>query len=86
MDFLAELKKIAVNCNFGAYLPTALRDQLVCGMLDDKCQHELLCKSDLTLDIALQHAKASETVKRESQLIHADGAAAFRVSDNPGQF
>ena len=85
MDFLAELKKIAVNCNFGAYLPTALRDQIVCGMTDSKCQHELLCKSDLTLEIALQHAKAFETVGRESQLIHADGAAAFRVTDRSGQ-
>ncbi|XP_043246356.1 uncharacterized protein LOC122393939 [Amphibalanus amphitrite] len=83
MDFVAELKKIAVNCNFGPYLQTALRDQVVCGMSDNKCQNELLCKDNLTLDIALQHARASETVRRESQLIHTDGAAAFRVTRGP---
>ena len=37
-DFMAELRRLAKTCNFGQYLETALRDQFVCGLQDEKCQ------------------------------------------------
>ena len=37
-EYLADLKMIARNVKFGNYLDTALRDQLVCGLHDSRCQ------------------------------------------------
>ena len=31
-EYVAELRRLAKTCNFGTYLNTALRDQLVCGL------------------------------------------------------
>ena len=66
-DFMAELRRLAKTCNFGQYLETALRDQFVCGLRDEKCQRELLSIQDLTATIALQKATAAEAVSKETQ-------------------
>ena len=66
-DFMAKLRRLAKTCNFGQYLETALRDQFVCGLRDEKCQQELLGIQDLTAAIALQKATAAETVAKETQ-------------------
>jgi len=31
-DFIAELKRLAVNCGFGSFLDEALCDRLMCGI------------------------------------------------------
>ena len=61
-DYIAELRKLSKTCNFGDYLDTALRDQLVCGLNELTTQKELLCIKDLTLTIAIDKARAAETV------------------------
>ena len=66
-DFMAELRRLAKTCNFGQYLETALRDQFVCGLLDEKCQRELLSIQDLTAEIAIRRATAAEVVSKETQ-------------------
>ena len=66
-NYLAELRKLAKHCNFGNYLDTALRDQLVCGLRDRKTQRELLCTPNLTLAMASEKARATETATRETQ-------------------
>ena len=66
-DFMAALRCHAKMCNFGQYLETALRDQFVCGLRDEKCQQELLSVQDLTAAIALQKATAAEAVSKETQ-------------------
>ena len=66
-DFMAALRRLAKTCNFGQYLDSALRDQFVCGLRDEKCQRELLCIQDLTANIALQKATAAEAVVKETQ-------------------
>ena len=70
-EYLADLKKIARNAKFGDYLDTALRDQLVCGLHDSRCQKELLCMTSLTLEMAVQHARAFEAVSREATMFNA---------------
>ena len=69
-NYLAELRKLAKNCNFGNYLDTALRDQLVCGLSDRKTQWELLCIPNLTLAIASERARAAEAASRETQQLN----------------
>ena len=59
-DFLAELRKLAINCKFGNFLDDALRDILVCGIRNDQAQKKLLSEVDLTLTRALQTALSIE--------------------------
>jgi len=74
-DFVANLRRLAKTYNFGQYLDTALRDQLVCGLWDRKCQRDLLSVSDLTLTTALQKTTAAETAENGSKHICADMAS-----------
>ncbi|XP_055622162.1 uncharacterized protein LOC129765761 [Toxorhynchites rutilus septentrionalis] len=47
--YLVALRRIAVTCNFGAYLETALRNQLVFGMKRNDIRNRLLEKRELLL-------------------------------------
>ena len=56
-DYMAELRKLAQDCNFGDSLTVMLRDQLVCGINDDNIQRRLLSEDTLTFDKALKFAQ-----------------------------
>lgn len=58
--YLAELRRLAVDCNFGENLSRQLRDRFVSGLADEACQRRLLTESTLTLESALERARASE--------------------------
>ena len=79
-DFMTELRRLAKTCNFGNYLELAIRDQFVCGLRDIKTQRELLCISDLTVQIALRKARAAETVYKETQTMKDGTCSAETVS------
>ena len=84
-DYLMELRTLAKTCNFGNYLNTALHDQLVCGLHDQRTQKELLCIQDLTIAIATECAKAVETVNRETQQLNPDPAPVKYLRKSPRQ-
>ena len=84
-DFLADLRKLAKTCNFGNYLDTTLRDQLVCGLHDQKTQKELLCIPDLTIAVATERARAAEVVNRETKQLNPDPAPTHQMSRHPKQ-
>lgn len=67
-DFAAKLKKLALTCNFEDQLPTALRDQFVCGLTYHETRVELFKKTKLTFDTAF-----TEAVAREKAVQNADG-------------
>ena len=46
--YLSELRQLAKDCEFGEYLQTALRDQLVCGLNSEALQGKVLAAADLT--------------------------------------
>lgn len=48
-EYVVALRKLSINCNFGAYLEMALRNQLVFGVRSPKVQNRLLECKDLTL-------------------------------------
>ena len=84
-DYLAELRKLAKTCNFRDYLDTALRDQLVCGLRDQKTQKELLCIPDLTITKATERARAAETVNRETKQLNPEPVATHQLSKQSKQ-
>ena len=45
--YIAELQRLATNCDFGEYLNDALRDYLVCGLSDTGIQKRLLSEENL---------------------------------------
>ena len=84
-DYLAELRKLAKTCNFRDYLDTALLDQLVCGLRDQKTQKELLCVPDLTIAVATEHAKAAEAVNRETKQLNPEPVVTHQLSKQTGK-
>ena len=60
--YVAELRSIAVYCNFGATLEIMLRDRLVCGINNESIQNRLLAEADLTYGKALDIARSLEVV------------------------
>ena len=69
---MAELRRLATNCKFGAYLDEAMRDRLVCGLRDEDAQKRLLSEEDLTF------ARATEMACTKSRSSSAERPAAER--------
>ena len=68
--YVAELRKLAEYCEYGATLSDMLRDRLVCGILDRTVQRRLLQQHDLTFDKALEIALTSETAEKDSERLN----------------
>ncbi|XP_053724301.1 uncharacterized protein LOC128760685 [Synchiropus splendidus] len=79
MDFVAELRRVAQDCNYGDTLQQMLRDRIVCSINDDRIQRRLLAETDLTVDKALSIAVASETATGNAQDLQNPGAKCFKV-------
>lgn len=63
-EFLKELRRLSAHCNFGNYLNTAIRNQFVFGLKTQALRSRLLEKKDLTLEKAIEIAKAMEISSR----------------------
>ncbi|XP_059413408.1 uncharacterized protein K02A2.6-like [Carassius carassius] len=66
-QYVAVLKRLAENCEFGDNLNDALRDRLVCGLSSESIQRKLLTEMTLTYQKAVDIAMSMEAVSRESQ-------------------
>lgn len=64
-EYMASLRTAALHCEFRE-LDDMLLDQLVCGVRDLKLQQRLLARSDLTLPIAMNEARAAEMLVQSS--------------------
>ncbi len=65
MEYVAVLRKLVQDCNYGDKLSEVIRDRLVCGIGDDRIQRRLLSEPDLTFDKALKLAQAIETASKD---------------------
>lgn len=65
-EYIAILKKLAVHCNFGAYLSNALRNQFVCGLRNRKIKEHLLGLKDLTFQKSVEVACSMENTQKET--------------------
>lgn len=69
-DFIADLQRQAMKCNFGAELNEHLRDRLVAGINNDQIKRKFLTESALTFssakDIALAYTSLDSAMKSDS--------------------
>ena len=84
-EYLAELRRLATNCEFGEYLSDALRDRLVCGLRNASIQKRLLSEANLTLTKAGEIAQGMEAAENNAKRLHGeDGTQVYRVTP-PGR-
>ena len=62
--YVAALRQLAEHCNYRNTLSEMLRDRLVCGINHPAIQKTLLAEKDLTLDKALDIARALEAAEK----------------------
>lgn len=86
-DFVAELRKLVVGCNYSRYggecEKDMIRDQIVEKVYDSKVREKLLLKANelnrqskrMTLQDTIDIVRASETVKLQSGMIQGNAAA-----------
>ena len=68
-EFVAELRKLLEQCQFGASRDEMLCDRLVCGVNDGRLQRHLLAEPDLTFTFEL--CQASELVEKNAEELQA---------------
>ena len=66
-DYEAELRRLAIHCEFQEYLDQALRDRLVCGLKSEATQKRLLSEPNLTPKRAIEVAQSMEAAERNTQ-------------------
>ena len=71
-EYLAELRKLTLNCDFKDFLDQALRDRFVCGLQNNSILRRLLAERKLTLKSAIELAKIVENADLETQIIATD--------------
>lgn len=64
-EYMAELRRLSQNCNFGSFLDQALRDKFVCGLRYVQVQQRLLTAKKVTLEHALDEAVAHELAVKD---------------------
>ncbi|KAK7901534.1 hypothetical protein WMY93_018303 [Mugilogobius chulae] len=84
MDYVAELRRLAQDCNYGDTLQQKLRDRIVCGINDDRIQRRLLAETDLTCEKALSIAVAAETATKNAHDLQNPSASAKCFKLNKG--
>lgn len=71
--FMTENRTLAKNCDF-VELDNMLRDKLVFGLREDSPRERLLRERDLTLQKAIDIARASELSRKQTQIMTSDNA------------
>ena len=68
-EYVAELRRLASLCEFGAFLDQALRDRLVFGMRSESTQKRLLTEKDPTLKGIMDVSLSLEAAQKSAQTL-----------------
>lgn len=71
-QYVAELRKMAIHCNFGDTLDNMLRDRLVMGICNKDIQSRLLAEATLTLEQAMKISQAMESAEKNIKDLQSD--------------
>ena len=66
-EFLADLQKLSIRCEFGTFLDQALWDRFVCGVRNETTQKKLLTEDRLSVARALEIAQSIEAADKNSR-------------------
>ena len=82
LDFVADLRRLTVKCEFGAFLDQALRDRFVCGLKSENMQKHLLAKDHikLTFSKAVETAQGMEAAASKAKEFKEPPPAVFQVT------
>ncbi|XP_062586305.1 uncharacterized protein LOC134247923 [Saccostrea cucullata] len=80
--YMAELRRLAIHCNFEDSLSKTLRDRFVCGLKQEHIQKRLLAESQLDLEKAIQTAVAMETASRDALELQGKRESVSNLSVN----
>ena len=89
-NYVAALRTLAVDCNFGTALDRMLRDRLVCGLRDASLQKGFLAEKDLTLQNVVDQSLSSEAANlnvmamRPQESVHAVKSGRLRHKNAAG--
>lgn len=85
-EFIHALQKLSINCKFGAFLKSALRNQFVYGLHSKRIQSRLLETKDLTMERAVEIATGMELSERGANQLHRkpEAVAALQVTTAQG--
>lgn len=78
-QFVAALHKLSINCKFGDYLKTALRNQFVFRLLNKKAQARLLERKDLDFDAAVRVAITVELSEKSSEQMKTGSSTSTNI-------
>ena len=59
-EFVADLRRLAKDCNFGDKLEMMLQDRLACRINDQVIQRKTLTEKKLTFKLALEIAESTQ--------------------------
>lgn len=76
-QFMTALQKLSSHYKFGSYLQTALRNQFVFGLRNQRIQSRLLEVADLTMEKALKTATTMELAEQGVSKLKVENAAAI---------
>ena len=87
-DYIALLRKLALNCNFREFLDETLRDRFVCGLINGSIRRRLLAEQTLTLKMTIDLAKTLESAEVETKLMNTEIKAenAFAIEQKSRRF
>ena len=74
-DFVADLRRLSIKCEFGDFLDQALRDRFVCGVRSEGLQKKLLTEADLTIKRAQEITQSMESADLNSKDLKGDASA-----------
>ncbi|XP_058796648.1 uncharacterized protein K02A2.6-like [Phymastichus coffea] len=85
MSFIASLRKISIDCEFGATLEENLRDQILIGVTSKEIKKKLLSEKNLTYNKAVELARSLETVGMDATMLETSEKNAINyVTDKRG--
>ena len=68
--YVAEIKRLAVLCNFKDTLDEMLRDRIVCRIADERWQQRLLSEKELTYESALELVLRLDGAEKQVKDLH----------------
>ena len=75
-DFVADLRKLATNCQFELLEDSLIRDRIIVGIRDEPTRRRLLQEKKLTLAKAVDACKATEATSRRLRTMTGVAASA----------